>query len=98
MPPPAPQARKQDAGGDGAAASVSVAQCIAPAIAHRLAAGQGQATTGNRPQACGRWLMGFKDLWLTGALSSATGLADDMPGRPFRPLDPALQLAHDELG
>jgi hypothetical protein len=74
MPPPAPQARKQDAGGDGAAASVSIAQSIAPATARHLAAGQGQTTAGSRPRFCGRWLTGFKDLWLTGALSR--------PGRP----------------
>jgi hypothetical protein len=54
---------------------LSVAQCVAPAFARRLAESQERATAGMRPLPGGRWLTGFKDLWLTGPLSASEGPA-----------------------
>ena len=50
---------------------LSVTQCVAPAFARPLAEDQERATAGMRPLPGGRWLMGFKDLWLTGPLSAS---------------------------
>ena len=50
--------------------SLSLSQCVAPAFARLFAR---QATAGMRPPKDGRWLTGFKDLWLTGPLTAPKG-------------------------
>src|SRR5690349_13469836 len=65
MPSPARHARKRDADGDGAA--VACLRCTMRRASGRapLTRRQRRATAGTRPRTGGRWLTGFKDLWLT---------------------------------
>jgi hypothetical protein len=48
--------------------SLSVTQCVAPAVAHPFF--DGRTAAGMRPLCGGRWLTGFKDLWLTRPLTA----------------------------
>src|SRR5712671_164275 len=70
MPSPALQARMRDADGDGAAESSLLGTMRRAGVRAPFAR---RATTGMRPPPSGRWLTGFKDLWLTGPLTAPKG-------------------------
>src|SRR5689334_1354258 len=67
MPSPALRAREQDTDGDGAA-EASLRDTMRRAGVRAPVRGERQPACG-RP-GDGRWLTGFKDLWLTGPLTA----------------------------
>src|SRR5437763_7421889 len=67
MPSPTLRARKQEADGDGAAEACLLGIMRRAGVRAPFAR---RATAGMRPPRGGRWLTGFKDLWLTGPLTA----------------------------
>src|SRR5438552_858280 len=77
MPSPAPRAREQEADGDGAAEQslLGTMRLGTMRLGTMRRAGvrapfARRAPAGMRPPPGGRWLTGFKDLWLTGPLKA----------------------------